>query len=432
LRPEAAASPWVNKEVAYWLEYKSIDTLLIAMTDGELAWDSDAGDFDWSEGTPLPPVLTGRFTSEPKWVDLRAYRAGTDPREARFIEHAADFAAAIRGMPKEDLLSHEVRQQRRALTLAWSTAGTLAVLIALAGWQWWEAESAKRVAEAQRDRATRNFELAKKAADHVVFGVVGLAGAVGMQVEMRRDLLEGIQTMMDLMARVAPNDLELQHSRATMLGEIAVIYTRAGDVTRARSAAEESLTIMRKLATTEPAKAQWRHGVGTSLGKIGDVQLIAGDRAAALAAYEERLAIMRQFAVADPGNSEWQLELSVSLYQVGDARMVAGDWAGASAAYEESLAAIRKLAASDPNDKQRSHVLSLSLSKLGELRMRTGDPKGALASYEEGLAIARQLADDGVSRRQNVSAILVRIGAVYRALGDWAFALYGRADLMSG
>ena len=33
--PEAAASPWVNKEVAYWLEHKGADTLLIAVTDGD-------------------------------------------------------------------------------------------------------------------------------------------------------------------------------------------------------------------------------------------------------------------------------------------------------------------------------------------------------------------------------------------------------------
>src|ERR1700751_5932792 len=35
--PEAAASQWVDKEVAYWLDRKGPDTLLIALTDGDLA-----------------------------------------------------------------------------------------------------------------------------------------------------------------------------------------------------------------------------------------------------------------------------------------------------------------------------------------------------------------------------------------------------------
>jgi hypothetical protein len=86
--PEAAASPWVNKEVAYWLEHKSAETLLIAVTDGDLAWDNTFGDFAWRDGMPLPPVLTGRFTNEPKWVDLRTYREGADKVDAKFTERS--------------------------------------------------------------------------------------------------------------------------------------------------------------------------------------------------------------------------------------------------------------------------------------------------------------------------------------------------------
>src|SRR5262249_15230505 len=32
--PQAAASPWVAKEVSYWLEHKGAETLLIGVTDG--------------------------------------------------------------------------------------------------------------------------------------------------------------------------------------------------------------------------------------------------------------------------------------------------------------------------------------------------------------------------------------------------------------
>jgi hypothetical protein len=130
--PEAAASPWVGKEVAYWLEHKGGDPLLIALTDGDLSWDSVAGDFRSSGAPALPIVLNGRFAAEPKWVDLRSYRDDPDPRNAKFIEAGAEFAAAIHGLPKEDLLSQELRQQRRALSLAWSAAGVLLLLAAAA------------------------------------------------------------------------------------------------------------------------------------------------------------------------------------------------------------------------------------------------------------------------------------------------------------
>lgn len=99
--PEAAASHWVNKEIAYWFKHKSADTLLIAVTSGALAWDNAVNDFGWYESTPLPPALKGGFLAEPKWVDLTAYRDGANTSDAKFTELAAEFAAAIRGMPKK-------------------------------------------------------------------------------------------------------------------------------------------------------------------------------------------------------------------------------------------------------------------------------------------------------------------------------------------
>jgi len=158
--PEAAASPWVGKELAYWLEYKDVDTLLIALTDGVLSWDNVAKDFTWCENGPLPPIIRGRFSNEPRWIDLRAYRGDLDRREAKFTELAADFAAAIRGMPKEDVLSQEVRQQRRALTLAWSAAAALLVLAAGLGAVGVLAYRAQREAVAQRDRAEQTLATA--------------------------------------------------------------------------------------------------------------------------------------------------------------------------------------------------------------------------------------------------------------------------------
>ena len=166
--PEAAASKWVNKEVVHWLEHNSIDTVLIGLTDGELAWDEATGDLAARENTPLPPVLAGRFQSEPKWVDLRPYREGADKGDAKFTEAAADFAAAIRGMPKEDLLSQEVRQQRRMLTLAWSAAAALFVLAVAATAAGILAYTEQREAVAQRDRAEQTLAAATKTANSLI------------------------------------------------------------------------------------------------------------------------------------------------------------------------------------------------------------------------------------------------------------------------
>ena len=151
--PDAAASRWVGQEITYWLDDNSADTVLIALTEGELEWDQATGDFRWSEATPLPTALTNRFAAEPRWIDLRPYRDGSASKGTEFIRLGADFASAIRGIPKEDLLSEEVRQQRRARTLAGTAVTALLGLLAVAGWQWRVAETQRGIAESQTKEA---------------------------------------------------------------------------------------------------------------------------------------------------------------------------------------------------------------------------------------------------------------------------------------
>ena len=125
--PQAAASHWVNEEARWWLAHKGQSRFLIALSAGELQWNNAANDFIWNAETPLPPVCKGAFGKEPKWVDFRGFRK--KDREAGdevFLGLVADLAAAIRGLPKEDLLSEEVREQRRALKTACAAAAGLA------------------------------------------------------------------------------------------------------------------------------------------------------------------------------------------------------------------------------------------------------------------------------------------------------------------
>ena len=93
--PEAAWSPWVNREVQYWCEHKPRDTLLIALTARTLVWDPDAGDFDWTRTTALPPALEHRLSDEPRHIDLTWARTEEhlSLRHTRFRDCVADLAA---------------------------------------------------------------------------------------------------------------------------------------------------------------------------------------------------------------------------------------------------------------------------------------------------------------------------------------------------
>jgi tetratricopeptide (TPR) repeat protein len=294
--PESAASPWVGKEVEYWLANKSTDTLLIGVTDGTLDWDETAGDFKWTRNTPLPSVLKGRFPAGPKWVDLSAYRDGADPRNARFIELGADFSAAIHGMPKEDLLSQEVRQQRRALSLAVSAAALLLVLAV-------GAVAAGIIAKVEAERAERNFAATKSTVDGLIFQIAqGLRNVEGIRVESLDKILDQARKTVERLTESDPSNPALLRGKAVMLDEFAKTYLSAGNLAAALKSAEESHAILSHLAETGGADKDAERNLSVSVLRLGDVKRAQGDSKAALAAYDEALALDRKRAEADKGN----------------------------------------------------------------------------------------------------------------------------------
>lgn len=153
--PDAAQSPWVNKEVSWWLANRSVDNLLIVVTSGEFVWDQERGDVAADASTAIPPALHGELPAEPRWVDLRWLHDATqvDRSNPRLRESVADIAATIREVPKDLLVGEHIRQHRRTMRLAWSGSVTLILLLVLS-------VIGFGVAVAQRDEAVNQARIA--------------------------------------------------------------------------------------------------------------------------------------------------------------------------------------------------------------------------------------------------------------------------------
>jgi WD40 repeat protein len=174
--PEAAQSPWVNREIEHWMATKSAGRILPVVTDGEWAWDAGRGDFS-TTSTAVPPALRGVFSEEPLFLDLRWAR-GTEHlslHHSRFRDSIAQLAAPMHGISKDELEGEDVRQHRRARRLRSGAAVTLIVLALLASFTGMSAvrnaERAKaaaaealrqeQMANGQRDNAERSAEEAR-------------------------------------------------------------------------------------------------------------------------------------------------------------------------------------------------------------------------------------------------------------------------------
>jgi WD40 repeat protein len=160
--PDAARSPWVQRETAYWRAHKPTDRLLIVVTDGEAVWDDAAGDFDWDRTTALPHSLAGAFDQEPRYIDLRWARTEEDlsPAHPRFRDAVADLGAPMHQRPKDELVGEDVRQHRRTVRLARAAIASLTVLTLLAGGAAVLYAGQRNIARSERDRARRQTELA--------------------------------------------------------------------------------------------------------------------------------------------------------------------------------------------------------------------------------------------------------------------------------
>jgi WD40 repeat protein len=153
--PGAVASNWVPKELQYWLDNNPVERLLIAVVEGDVVWDTEAGDFDWHKTTCLPKVLSGHYDGEPLYLELRDIE---DPSELTlsnpaFRQKVAKLVSTLRGVSLEDIRGEEIRQHRKTMRIRNAAIATLSALLAIAVGAAIYAVGQKDEAIFQRDQA---------------------------------------------------------------------------------------------------------------------------------------------------------------------------------------------------------------------------------------------------------------------------------------
>lgn len=146
---ESERSKWVNKEVEYWLEHKSIDNILIALTEGEMIWDDDKNCFLHPDKNSLPPALDYKFDSEPFYIDLRQSKTEKDLSldNPIFKKEILKLAAKLHNKSPNDLASDEVTVHRKMILLRNAAVSVLTLLLVAAIGAYWIANKNRITAE---------------------------------------------------------------------------------------------------------------------------------------------------------------------------------------------------------------------------------------------------------------------------------------------
>jgi WD40 repeat protein len=117
--PAAANSPWVQRELSWWLEHRGAEHLILVLTEGDIRWDAISGSFDRTATTAVPlDIVEGHYSEEPLYIDLRGIqRDQLSKRHAGFHKAVVDIAALLMGRSRDEIDGVEVRQAHQARRL---------------------------------------------------------------------------------------------------------------------------------------------------------------------------------------------------------------------------------------------------------------------------------------------------------------------------
>lgn len=448
--PAAAASRWVNEEVAHFLKVGDPARLLCLIADGQ----PNAAD---PSRECFPPVLR-EAGLEPMAAELHDDADGEANARLKII--AGLLGVGFEGLRRRDLAA---RNQRLVAIAAMSLA--VAAMTAVLAYQ---AVKARDEAERSRQQGEEliGFMLGDLRGRLEPLGKLDILDAVGDQA---MDYFAGLDGGRD----PGPRALGARAKALRQIGEVRFAQGRPADAIESLAAA---LSLQRTLVDADPSDnallfelGQIEYWVGYAAWRAGDY-----DRAERnFSAYRE---VSERLVARDTGNRDWQAEVAYASNNLGvlaferrryaealdgfdrgltaaqpllddpdidphlaaslanmlswkaSALLKLGRTADGMTAHEAYRAQLMALVDRATGDQRLRHLLASSLSTYGFDAIESGNPKLALRVAAEGLALARPLisADPANLDYQLDQAYLVQVEAsAHYQLGQWDRARAG-------
>lgn len=146
--PNAARSPWVDKEVAWFMEHRGPEAILLAVTEGEDPVNRPEEVFS--------PRIREKQLHQATWYDFRGRRTRKGIKIRDYEDARVQLAAHLRGKSAGEVLPlwtrEQERQTRRRRTFIGVAATVLLATLAAAALQWRAAAQASESARIERVR----------------------------------------------------------------------------------------------------------------------------------------------------------------------------------------------------------------------------------------------------------------------------------------
>ena len=393
--PGSAASPWVEREVAFWKSQRPLDRLILLLTDGEILWDNAAADFEWARTVSLPGALCATYAEEPLYIDLRWVKEETDLslRHPRFIDAVATLAATLHGASKEDVVGEEIRQYRRTRTVIWSTAAVLSTLlvgICLAGFLTYKY---RKEADAKRSAAIQSIhDVADTAID--TFLAMDAEGFLSSEPTrgLRRRVLDAASARMADIATDLSDDPDTIRDLAEEYIRLADRVHKAGDPAEALTAYNLAARALEKLDRSGRATSADRlrstfvhNNIANVLGDLGETEKATEE-------YRRVTEIRERLHHQYPDDIESMRQLSVSYGNLGLALFTQGQADEATKLMRKAIDIETRLFQMKGHPRHLWFQLNLSYSwnNLANVQEEyEQDPRAALESRKRALELRK-------------------------------------------
>lgn len=461
--PAAARSKWVADECEHFARHRDPTRMLIVLSEGEIAWDGAAGDFDWAKTDALPECLKGVFRAEPLYVDLRWARpqltndaASFNDRDPRFLAAVARISAALRGMSLEAIAGEELKQHRKTRRIAYAAVSAIALLalgasagawIATenareAGRQRAVAEAERRVAEQRRAEAERQTKIAEARLESAVMAVqillrdiaFELKNLPGMSAERFRVIMEKAGTILDRLEAVG-------HTRATRRLRVGVLlylvdaYRALGEPDKAMAHARLGVRLATALMAEDRTDPLLVLAAATMTERFGDVAGDKGEVDEAIQAYRTAIGLATHTSAQGEAEFARRHDLVVLHNKLGLALHRRGENTDALQVADQCAAASSQLLAGE-TETQRALVRRLPVL-CRELRSiillasgRAGEALGLLKDiYEERRKLVAPGNDTQALRDLSVAAANYGMALALRSELDRAVAVLSEGKI---
>lgn len=289
-----------------------------------------------------------------------------------------------------------------------------------------EALESFKIAEAQRIRADRHFQLARKAVEDYLVQVTEdeLLKQSDFH-ELRKRLLEMATPFYEQFLREPGIDRPIRKEQARAAGRLGEIRFETGQTEKALSDLESALVTWTELRKEEPQNLDIGVGITASFERIGRIQLALGHHKEAEEAMRSRIAENEKLLVDHHDNLGLRHSLATGHADLAKLQMETGRLEQAKDSLIKSLQLDQELSAQFADKIEFQLAAATTNHNLGFLYWQLGNRAEAEKANQECLAAFRKMKErfpTNAEVRGKFAGTLDHLGAYYAQTGRLALA----------